>query len=105
MQDETEVQENRTTGELAPVEAQADEAVQKPRAFKVKLTRKESKPDERVTLFTYPDGDGFGHFDASSGDEFEKEFEDFSRAKAFIDAALETGGFVIAKDSSIKPKA
>lgn len=74
----------------------------KPATFKVKLTRKPGKPDKRITLFSFVDGDRIDHFDTSSGDEFEKEFDDLNKAHGFITAALGTGGFTVAQDSPVK---
>lgn len=99
MQDEetNDTQDDKATGELTPLVES--------RPFKVKLVRKHGSPSERVTLFSYPDGERVDHFDCSSMDGVEKVFTDLSRAKSFMDAALETGGFLVADDSQVKPKA
>lgn len=120
MQDEIQDEAaSLTTGELTPpegeatAEAQGDTATAQPStttevpptAFKVKLTRKPSPPDQRVTLFSYVDGERYDHFDASTGDTFEKEFDDLSKARTFIDGAIDSGGFTVADDSPVKLKA
>lgn len=74
----------------------------KPQDFTVKLQRKPSKPEENVTLFTYVDGERQGHFPCVKGDTFSKTFTDLSLAKAFIDGALDSGGFTVASDSPVK---
>lgn len=73
--------------------------------FTVKLQRKPGKPEERITLFTYVNGESLGHFPCIKGDTFSKTFTDLSLAKAFIDGALDSGGFTIAFDSPVKAKA
>lgn len=72
-----------------------------PLSFKVKLQRKPGA--EPVTLFSFIDGDRLDHFATVGGDEFEKEFDDLSKAQGFIAGALETGGFIVADDSQVKP--
>lgn len=76
----------------------------KPQEFTVKLQRKPGKPEESVTLFTYVDGERQGHFPCIKGDTFSKTFMDLSLAKAFIDGALDSGGFTVASDSPVKAK-
>lgn len=72
-----------------------------PLSFKVKLQRKPGA--EPVTLFSFIDGDRLDHFATVGGDEFDKEFDDLSKAQGFIAGALETGGFIVADDSQVKP--
>lgn len=72
--------------------------------FTVKLQRKPGKPEDNVTLFTYNEGERQGHFPCIKGDTFSKTFTDLSLAKAFIDGALDSGGFTIASDSPVKAK-
>lgn len=76
----------------------------KPQEFTVKLQRKPGKSEENVTLFTYNEGERQGHFPCVNGDTFSQTFTDLSLAKAFIDGAIESGGFVIASDSPVKAK-
>lgn len=85
-------------------EDQKTTAPLKPQEFTVKLQRKPGKPEESVTLFSYIDGERQGHFPCIKGDTFSKTFTDLSLAKAFMDGALDSGGFTVAFDSPVKAK-
>jgi hypothetical protein len=86
------------TKDTAPLETPP-----KPLTFTVKLEATHAKPENTVCGFTYPDGDGFGHWSLDKSG-YEMEFASLSVATSFMTAAIATGGLVVAADSPTKLK-